>query len=266
MEQRYQLSQEQKMYFSSVLVLELMVNCDTAFVPPFIDDTKLLEPIFNYMLDKEYVNLSFGCYSCTKKGKDLLFNHKEKLVEFRQFYKIFSAVDLRAGTFAYSDFFNFDNDEDFEMFLKEERFEDLRVAVCELKNINPLEIIFLEMMDSGAFVGEGNGWERSVVYNDAWEKMVEIANTNIHIEQLAYDFFSGEDVIKDIIQKGTKLTQDLLKKQEEFDSQSKEEVVETVTETTIMEDDYVDEPYYGYTYYVPYYDPFYVSPFWLLMW
>lgn len=277
MENKYNLTEPQKKYFSSVLLLELIINCGREFKAASFGDEKVLEPMFFYMAEKGWITVKNGYYTPTEEGITLLKNHKEKLVEFRQFYKIYSAVDTGEGVFAYEKYFDFDSDEEFIDFLNKENFEDLRVAVCEVKNINPLEVIFLEMMDEGRFMSEGKGWENDILTGPAWNEMVEIANSNIHIKDLEETdennnvVATGEEVMEIILKKGLELTKDLIQKQEEFDKevenlQDEEEVITTTTTTTEEVDEYVDDPYYDSYYYDPYYDPYYVSPCWLLLW
>ena len=267
----YKLTTEQKMYFSSVLLLDTMINNNTKFDILLSDDKKLLEPIFVHMASKEYVNISNDGYTPTKFGRNLLSNFLSKLTEFRAMYKMYSAVDLGAGEFGYDKYFDFNTDQEFIDYINEPRFEDLRVAVCELKKINPLEIIFMELLDTCRFNTDEFGWESNITTGLIWDEMVEIANSNICLDDLIETddkgnvLFTGEDIIKMILKEGTTLTQKLIQEQDTIDSQN---IVEDVVEETITETYYepIYEPYYTYDYYDCYYDPYYVSPMWLILW
>ncbi len=276
-ELKYKLTSEQKKYFSSVLIMDIIINDNVIFPVTLSDKEANLEPFLIYMLEKDFLDVTRDGYKPTKKGRDMLTNHKEKLTEFRAIYKIYSAVDLGKGEFAYSRYFDFDTDDEFIKFINEPQFEDMRVAVCEFKNINPLEVIFLEMIDSGMFPLEGEKWVDELINSPNWEKIVSIANDNIHVEQLEEKddngnvTATGEDVMKLILKEGAKVSTELLKRQQEIDgaaqgeNNTEEETLEETT-TTTTEVEYVDCPYYDYSYYNIYYDPYYVSPCWGMYW
>jgi DNA-binding PadR family transcriptional regulator len=271
-EQKYSLSTEQKLYFASVLLLEDINNFGTKFPVLLEGDDEMLEPLFKHMGSKGWLTVEGTNYQATDEGRKVLKNYLEKLTEFRSVFKIYSAVDTGEGEFGYDKYFEFDTDEQFEDYINLDRFEDLRVAVCELKGINPLDVIFLEFVDTGRFDFEQLGWQAELVTGLIWDDMLEVANTNIHLEDLTeYDeegpTFDGKEVCKMIVEKGTELMMDLIKTQAEEDSKveeddfeefdEEEEVIETVTTVEIIE-----EPYYDDVYYEVYYDPFYISPCW----
>lgn len=275
-EAKYTLSADQKKYFGSVLLLEDMNNFGRKFPVLLDEDDKVLEPLLVHMSAKGWVDIVGTSYQVTNEGRKVLTNYLEKLTEFRSVFKFYSAVDTGEGEFGYSSFFEFDTDEQFEDFINEERFEDLRVAICEFKKVNPLEVIFLEFVDTGRFDFEAKGWQMELMTGLLWDDMLEVANTNIHVEDLAeYDeegpTFTGEEVCRMIVEKGTELMLDLIKLQAEEDErlaqeeeaeEEYEDEYEEIVEEVIIEEYYVEEPYYDYGYYEVYYDPFYVSPCW----
>ena len=275
---KYSLTPEQKMYFSSVLIMDI-INEDGTEFPVILSDKELrLDMYLLHMAEQGWLKVVGGKYIPTEDGVAMLLNHKQKLVEFRALYKIYCAVDLGKGEFGYDKYFDFDTDEEFIEYINQEQFEDMRVAVCEFKKINPLEVIFLEMFDSGKFGLDTEDWVYELVTSKTWDLMVSIANDNVHVDDLIeYDennkvTATGEQVMEIILARGSELSKNLLKQQQEFDKNNaaveEEEVEETViTETTTTTTtEYIDTPYYDYTYYDPYYDPYYVSPCWLLLW
>ena len=277
---KYELSREQKKYFTSVLLMDIIVNEDVIFPVHLENDEVLLEPLLIHMGSYGWVKVTEEGYVPTDAGRKMLLNHKEKLVEFRTLYKIYSAVDLGEGKFAYERYFDFDTDEEFIEFTNESQFEDMRVAVCEFKKINPLEVIFLEMVDSGQLNFVGDNWIKDLLNTPKWDEIVSIANSNIHVAQLEETdeqgnvTATGEDVMEIMLKEGAKISIGLLKQQQLNDKAAEEqaaqeendETVETTTTTTETTTEYVDEPYYDYSYYDSYYDPYYISPCWLLLW
>ena len=266
---KYSISKDQKSYYTSVLLLENMINFGDTFEVLLEGDDKLLEDTLVYMMSKKWLDVKGTSYVPTEKGRELVTNYKERLTEFRSLYKIFSAVDTGEGVFGYSSFFNFDTDTQFEDYIDDENFEDLRIAVCEFKKINPLDIIFMEMVDNGEFDTEEDNWQFNLISGLIWDDIEEIGNTNLGVDDLTeYDdddiiITSGEDIMKIILKQGTDLCKELVQKQDELDGEEDEldgeEDEEEVVEETIA---YVEDPYYELDYWDAYYDPYYVSPCW----
>jgi len=272
MENKYTITKEQKNYFASTLLLENMTNFDMSYPVLLEGDDTLLEAIFLEMLGKKWVEIIETHYSVTEKGREVVKNYLSKLSELRSAYKVFSCVDTGEGEFAYSNYFDFETDEQFTLHANEDRFEDLRVAVCEFKGINPLEMIFLELVDENRFDTEVQGWQADLTTGLIWNEMMEIANSNIHLDDLAeYTdedetevLNSGKDVMEIIIKEGTEVILELVKNQEEADKEvaedeSDEDDGDEEVSTTVI---YVEEPVFDYDYYEAYYDPYYVSPYW----
>ena len=271
---KYSISKDQKSYYASVLLLENMINFGDKFKILLDGDDKLLEDTFAYMMSKKWLDINSDSYIPTEKGREVLTNYKERLVEFRSLYKYFSAVDTGEGEFGYSSYFDFDTDGEFKAHIDDERFEDLRVAVCEFKKINPLDIIFMEMVSGGEFDTAEENWQFNLISGLIWDDIEEIANTNLSVEDLTeYDdddeiTSTGEEIVEIILKQGTDLCKELAKEQARLDEEENDneeedeneyEEEETVVEETI---EYIEDPYYELDYWDSYYDPYYVSPCW----
>jgi hypothetical protein len=269
-EKEYKLTTEQKKYFCSVLLLEDMNNFDKEYPILLEGDDELLEPLFVHMMANDWIETKKSTYGVTNEGRKVLRNYIEKLYEFRSIFKVFCAIDIDTDEIGYNKFFDFDTDEQFYAHLQEDRFEDLRVAVCELKGINPLEIIFLEFVDGGEYDFEEEGWQADLVTGLIWDDLLDVANSNLHLDELGkYDeddtlVETGKEFMVRMIKDGTELMVGLIKKQAEVDEEEdddddddiEEEYVESTTEN------FIDEPVYNHTYYESYYDPYYISPCW----
>ncbi len=251
----YKISQEQKLYFASVLLLENMGNLGQIYSLLLDGDDEMLEDTFIHMVSKTWVIPGDKNYEITDKGIEVLRNYLNKLEEFRSVYKVFSAVDLTEGQFAYEQYYDFETDNQFSLLINEERFEDLRVAVCELKGQDPMEMVFLEFVDTGRFDVESNTWQADLTTGLIWDEITEIVNSHIKVSDLGDDKeeITGEDMLSVIITEGVKLMIELKKQEAEEDEEDEEfeDGVETIT---------VEEPVFEVEYYESYYDPFYVSP------
>jgi len=264
---KYTLTDDMKKYFCSVLLLENLINFNHKYHVLLEGSLKPLEPFLIHMSAKGYVSIKNDHYVPTSKGGDVLKDYLTKLEEFRRVYRIYSAVDTGEGTFAFEEYFNVDTDEDFDELLNEERFVDLRIALCELKGINPLETVFLEFVDGNKFDIEEEGWESGLSSSAIWFEMLEIVNNNIYLDDLAEENHTGEEIMKIIVEQGSDIMHNLLIQQKEndaleYDEEDDEEYEGDTISTTAYEVEYVEEPMFEVDYYDSYYDPYYCSPVW----
>jgi hypothetical protein len=183
--------------------------------------------------------------------------------EYLKLYDIFAFVDTEAGEFAFENYFDFDTDEQWDQYKSQERFFDVRIAVANFKNMNPHELVFMSFINSGRFDTNQTGWQFDLITDRLWIEIDDICRESISIEDL------GEEVIKNIINRGTEVIIDITRQELERKKQELEqakmvdvgvvEEVEYIEETTEIIEEYEED----LVYYEPYYDPFFVSAIWL---
>ena len=243
-----------------------MINYQKYFSVELKDDDMFLDEHLKFMFDKGLISVKGDKFIPTSKGRKYLVSFYDKYFEFLRVFDIYCAVDLEKGEFAFASMFDDMDDQEWKDFLNEERFSDVRVAVAEFKKINPMEIVFMSFLNEGRFETNEVGWQIALTKEDVWNEIEDVCNTAISLEYLLKN-----DVIQDVIKKGTELMFDILKhdeqlKQEEEEMQNEEQ--EEVVETTTTVEEYVEivePPYYDSVYFNPYYDNiYYVSPFWLV--
>jgi hypothetical protein len=207
-------------------------------------------------------------YIPTQKGREYLKSFFAKYFEFLKMFDVFSMVDLGTGDFAFAKYYDFDTDEEWNKFKNQERFSDIRVAVAEFKKLNPTEIVFMSFLDEGKFETMEDGkdipkWQIAITDEKIWKEIEDICNTAISLEYLRDE----QEVIEDVVKKGSELMVQLFKKEQDLDKQrEEEEQEETTTVTTEEYVEIVEPPYFTYDYFDPYYDIYYVSPIWFSPW
>lgn len=216
------------------------------------DDT-VLEEVFVEMLSIDFVKVERNFYKISAKGQEFMDNFFKKYEEFLKFYDIFCAVDLANGTFAFSEFYSFDTDEEWEVYLNKPNWDDVRVAVCEFKKIDPVEVVFLSFLNEGRFTTDN--WQFDLVSDLIWDEILEICNTAIPMSEL-----TENDVILNIVTQGSTIMMDILKEENKRKLQEIKEN-EEAEEDYDEEVTYVEEEIVYYESYV--YDPYYISPCWL---
>lgn len=258
----YKITEEKIDSFGGIVILNLMINNQKKFKTTLTFKQQNLQRFLNHLLLNKFIEIKNGLYVPTQEGRTNLLNFYKKFWEFVRVFQVFSAVDLKEGVFAYEHYWNMSEDE-FDEFIEDERWEDVRIAVAEFKKIDPIELVFMDKIDRGYFSIDDDTWMciTDEATSGIWNDIELICNNNIHLSDL-----QEGDAITNIINQGTSLFIDLLKQENELESEDNEEIVEEVVETTVVYDIepivIVDYDYYYYDpyYYDPYYDPYYVSP------
>lgn len=247
----YNLDPKKKKELVYAFIIDQMVDKQD-FSVLLSGNNSLLESLFIEMLSLKLVKIENNFYKVDTKGQEFIDNFFAKYKEFLKLYDIFCAVDLTAGEFAFKKFYDFDTDEEYKVYLNQVRFDDVRVAVCEFKKIDPIEMVYLSFLNEGR-IDTSKNWQFDLISDLMWDEILAICNSAIPLEDLLVD-----DAIQDIIQQGSQIMMDLLK---EESKRALEDLKNSTTESyneevTVWEDEVV--------YYEPYlYDPYYVSPCWL---
>ncbi len=256
----FTISDSQRKEYASGFLLDLMINKGYQYSVVLEDADKDLERLFVYMMSKDYLTLDKkNNYTHTLKGMEKLENLKKRYEEYLAHFDLFCAVDLEAGEFAFEKIFELE-DEEWELYINDERFVDLRISVAWFKKINPSDFVFLSFLKEGQFDVSNSGWQFDILSGLIWEQIEEIIDTAIQIEELEYmnedeNTISGMQVIEDVIRQGAQLSDKLYHEEEHLKHESGE-----------FPNDYYDAGHGDYvvTTYENYYDPFYINPIWFI--
>ncbi len=260
---KYQLSTQQKKDFAGIYLLEYMIN--TPYTPPiFLEgNDQDLEEVLAELMAGGWIEIHNNeKYVPTEKGRKRLKKFMARYSEYLTIFDIYCAVDLEKGEFAFSRWAEFDSDEAFRAYLQEERWDDLRVAVAEYKEMDPVEIVFMSFINEGRFGRSESGWQFDLLLGSVWDDILEICDTAIHWQELGYEDDQGvvpaEDVIEDIIIRGTEIMLELLG--EDYNPAPPRHEGDGDAEYVVDE---VEMPGYGKKHYKKYLDPAYKSKNWI---
>ncbi len=274
MKKRYSVSEDEKKQFASAYLLDRMINGPLTFPLLLEDHDKDLEPILEYMLTRDYVEIKGHRYVPGSKGREVLLRFSRRYKDYLKNFDVFCAVDLESGNFAFEKWFEIEDDAVWDAYLEEERWEDLRVAVAAFKKLNPVEIVFMSFLNEKRFGNAGEGWQFDLLLGTVWDEILEICNSALCVADLAYEddernSISGEDVIKDVLSQGAELNLWIREEEEKEEEEEEEDEDEfgsrghhgdddSYVETVVVEE-------VSYDTYNAYYDPFYISPVWLAL-
>ena len=98
-----------------------------------------------------------------------------------------------------------------------------RVAVAEHKGVDPYRVVFLAMLSAEAFF-ENPEWRFDLAVGSLCDELETTVQDQISVEELGYEddkgAVSGEDVIADIIERGSALAQERFRERQEAEQQA----------------------------------------------
>ncbi len=209
-QKQFTISEEQKKQYAGLYLLDYMVTESHTFPLLLEEDDTDLEPVLEWLLSKDYIGIIDNeRYEQTVNGKAALSLFMTRYKEFLKTFDIFSAVDLGTGEFAFASCDEFKNETEWRNFLDNEQWDDLRVAVAEYRDMDPVEIVFMSFINENRFGKNETGWQFDLLLGTVWDEILEIADTAIRWQELGWEDEQGsvraEDVIKDIINQGTEI-------------------------------------------------------------
>lgn len=242
------INDNNKKTFQAIILLNELINTDHKY-QTVDSNNKLIEPLFTDLMGKGLVAVQGQYFTATQKGRDVFTTFMKRYDEYLRLYDIFSMVDIEKGEFAFSHFFDFDTDQQWDNFKNDPRFEDVRIAVALFKKLDPAELVFMSFINENRFDTNATGWQMDLLSDAIWDEIEKIVDAATKPEDL------GEDAMTDMITQGSELMVKLLREEQERNknnNQDNGQEEEVVYETQTVE------------YYQPYYDPWYVSPIWLV--
>jgi hypothetical protein len=245
------ITESNKKTFQSIILLNELVNGVRKYQTIDNGEDKILEPLFVQLMSGGYVQVNGQNYEASAKGAETLNTFMKRYTEYLKLYDIFSFVDLEKGEFAFSSYFNFDTDQEWDTFKNNDRFEDVRIAVAQFKKLDPAEIVFMSFVNEGRFDTMITGWQIDLLSDAIWDKIERICATAIKPEEI------GNEAMEDMIGQGADLMIKLLQEEVKHQEETKNNNNNQGDGNQVVEEETV-------AYYQPYYDPFYVSPIWLL--
>jgi len=209
------VSEEQRLRFAGIFLLEFMINRPQIFQLWLEKDDADLEPILEWLLVKEWAAIRDQKeYIPTEDGRNVIKRFMERYARFVYFFDVFSGVDLTQGEFAFERYFDFLEPEEWKAYLHQERFEDVRIAIAEHLDIDAVEIVFMSFIREDRFGRNAAGWQFDLLLGSVWDDILDVCNSAIDLSELGYQdgdrWIDGSVVAEDILQQGGALLGKLL--------------------------------------------------------
>lgn len=204
------ITPEKKTLFNGTVLLGYMVGRNEKFDVLLAGSLSHLQDILTWLMTREVVEISKkNSYEVTSKGRATVADFENRYQRILQYFDIFSAVDLASGDFALAHIGEFPNEAEWQRFLNDERWEDLRVPVAQILGADPVEFVFAHFMREGRFDFEQGGWEITLLEGMIWNEIEEICWSSLEPADLGYDDVSGEEVLAEVVEQGFLLVREL---------------------------------------------------------
>ena len=209
------VSEEQKLRFAGIFLLEYMINHPRIFQLWLEDEDSDLEPILEWLLVMEWIQIREARdYIPTEEGRNVIKRFMERYARFVYFFDVFSGVDLGSGEFAFERYFEILETDEWQAYLHNERFEDVRIAIAEHLDIDAVEIVFMSFIREDRFGRNATGWQFDLLLGSVWDEILDVCNSATDLHELGYQdgdrWIDGEVVAEDILQQGGALLGKLL--------------------------------------------------------
>lgn len=230
MPKTYTVNDDQKGKFAAAYLLRRMAESGEGIPLLTEGDDEHLTEILEKMMAHDVISIRDQKeYFPTVKGREVLKNFERRYQDFLAHFDIFGAVDLTAGTFAFADYFNYDHlaesgRRDWDAYLNQDNWDDLRVAVADFKAIDPVEIVFMSFLNEGRFDTEREGWQFDLLIGSTWRDIEAICSEAISIDELGYEdeqgMVTGDDVLMDILEQGGRLNAELKERERKAEEEA----------------------------------------------
>lgn len=218
----YTISEDQKLQFAGIYLLEHMVSKNVSYPILLREQEQDLEPILEWLLVRQHVAIKGNeRYEVTDHGRQALGKFAKRYQNFLREFDVFSAVDLQSGEFALASYYDFETDEQWRDYLDSDQWEDLRVAVADYKDLDPVETVFMSFINEGRFGRDSTGWQFDLLLGTVWDEILDICNNALDEDDLAYDGVSGEDVLRDVIAQGEEVMRQMIVIESEQENQNR---------------------------------------------
>lgn len=208
------ICEDNRLQFAGLYLLRL-VRADSSDAAKLLrEGEKLLLPILEWLVRSSYATVSdAGMLEITASGAGVAAGFEQRYQRFVESYDVFCAVDLETGNFAFEAYDDFSDREEWEEYLDQECFDDLRVAIAQFEGLDPIELIFMSFVQEGRFGYTEDGWDRELLLGSVWEDIAEACEDAVQLPELAYEADDGavsaEDVAKDILEQGQTVMQEM---------------------------------------------------------
>ncbi len=252
---------DKKQQFAGIVTLNYLMEEGGSLSLPLAGDDAALEPTLSWLVERGHVTVRGEQYAMCPSGLDAVRIFQARFREFVRIFDIYAFVDLVEAEFAYEKFFEFKAEHEWDDYIEQENWADLRIAVAEFKGLDPLEIVFLSFVNEGLF-DEAANWQRDIHDDELWHEVQELCNCSVAIEDLSFEdedegAVDGREVLQEIVIEGAEMNLELKALEEELSENDPDYEADRDENDVAIDVE---------AYYTPYIQPDYLGAVWANNW
>jgi len=204
---QYEISEKDKKEAAASFLLFDMWKHDITYDVLLDGEDASLQPVLELLQTKGYIELTKNHhYKVNQQGLGKARAFEARYRTLLTYFDIFAYVDLEAGEFAWAHYYDYSSTAEWQRYLAEERWEDLRVPLIEHLGGHATELIFFHFVSEHRFDRETSGWQTELAHGVFWEQVVEICESAIQPHEFHFEdekgAVSAESVLDDIAEQG----------------------------------------------------------------
>ena len=201
---------QRRIQYAGLYLLRLLQDPEVDATALIAEDEELLSPIVTWLVEQGYATVDpGGALQPTTAGGDVVTQFEKRYQAFLRDSDVFCTVDLEAGEFGLASYDQYPDADQWQEFLADERWEDLRVAVAEHEGLDPVDIIFMGLIQEDRFGRDEDGWSFDLLLGSVWDDVRQVCDSALKVADLGYDDggdrVDGASVIQEIIDLGRAL-------------------------------------------------------------
>lgn len=205
----YNLSEEQKQSYLQTALLCHLAQPSTTLKNTLIGQDRQLKPALDFLAEKKYISCTDeGNFTLTKAGRNRLEDFEKRYQSYLTYFDIYAFVDIMEGDLAYAHYPSFERESDWENFIQEGRWTDLRVAMIDYLDGKPAELIFAQLLLENQIDTTKYGWQNYLCKGQLWQQIKDLCDASVQEEDLDFEEVgvsdsdirqvSGEEVLEAI--------------------------------------------------------------------
>ena len=208
------ITPETQQLFSATFLLDYMAKNKVTFDTLATDGSEDFSSTLQWLLARDYIAFdNKHCYAIATKGRQAAERFANRYQTILTYFDVFAHVDLEAGCFAYQEYQNFSSTAQWQRYIQQEQWEDMRIPLIQQLGGSAVELVFCQFVKEDRIDTSTAGWQYEIANGIPWAEILAICNSALTAEQLNYDdgseVVSGNDILDDVASQGFALLRDL---------------------------------------------------------
>jgi hypothetical protein len=197
------IHEETRLQYAGLFILKEMMENDGTLMH---EDEEVLNPILSCLQEASYIKRSQDTYTLTQQGMKRIHSFLHRYSTFADTYDVFSGVDVEKKDFAIRYYNHFTDQHEWESFLRNHRWQDLRIAIAEYQGFDAIEITFMRFVHDDRFGRHNDMWHYERLLGRVWDEIQAACNNAVRLHNLKG---REEGFLGELLETGQRLMEEL---------------------------------------------------------